>query len=186
VGHVRFDAGLHHVFVVVQQLPNPDDPNPNRLPPPGTARLVAIDPATFRIITRLTLPDSCFTPHGLAIDTQQHIAFIACIDASPPSLLRVDLQAMTVFPEPPWTVEAKPDILALDRSLHLLYVACGAGISLFKEEGRTLQWLGNYTFGTNTHTIAVNEETHEVYLPLIRVGNRPVLRIMRFNPNGGV
>ncbi len=33
------------------------------------------------------------------------------------------------------------------------------------------------------HTIAVNEETHEIYLPLTRVGNRPVLRIMRYNAN---
>ncbi|HET7639968.1 MAG TPA: hypothetical protein VFK47_14665, partial [Ktedonobacteraceae bacterium] len=77
VGHVRFDPGLHRIFVVVQQLPDPDDPNPNLLPPPGTARLVAIDPVTQRVITRLTLPDFCFTPHGLSIDPLNHIAFVA-------------------------------------------------------------------------------------------------------------
>lgn len=183
VGHVRFDSGLHRVFVVVQQLPNPDDPNPNALPPPGTARLVAIDLVTRHIITRLKLPDFCFTPHGLTIDVEQHIAFIACIDADPPSLLRVDLQTMKVFSESPWPVQVKPDILAQDRPLHLFYVACAAGISLFQEDGRTLKWLGNYSFGVNTHTIAVNEETHEIYLPLPRLGNRPVLRIMRYNVN---
>ena len=104
VGHVRFDPGLHRAYVVVQQLPDPDSPNPNLLPPPGTARLVEINPITHSIITRLTLPDTCFTPHGLAIDTLQHIAFIACIDADPPSLLRVDLQTMKVIPEPPFPV----------------------------------------------------------------------------------
>ncbi len=91
---------------------------------------------------------------------------------------------MKVFAEPPWPVEVKPDILALDRPLHLLYVGCAAGISLFKVDGRRLQWLGNYTFAVNTHTIAVNEVTHEVYLAIPRVGNRPVLRIMRYNPSG--
>lgn len=184
VGHVRFDPGLDRIFVAVQQLPNPDDPNPNLLPPPGTAYLVAINPITYRVVTRLKLPDFCFTPHGLAIDQEQHIAFIACIDSSPPSLLRVDLQTMKLIQEPPWPVAVKPDIIVLDRPLHLVYVACGAGISLFQEQGRTLKWLGTYNFSVSTHTITVNEQTHEVYLPLVRVGNRPVLRIMRYNPNG--
>ena len=183
VGHVQFDPGLHRAFVVVQQLPNPDDPNPNLLPPPGTARLVAIDPVTYRVIARLKLPDLCFTPHGMAIDTEQHIAFIACVDADPPSLIRVDLQTMTVIPEHPWPVEIKPDIVTIDRLLHLIYVGCGVGVAVFQEEGRNLNWLGNYVFTLNMHTVAVNEVTHEIYLPLTRVGNRPVLRIMRYNPH---
>src|SRR5215472_2145870 len=99
VGHVRFDHGLHRVFVVVQQLANPDDPNPDVLPPPGTASLVEIDPATHNIIQRLPLPYSCITPHGLAIDTHVHIAFIACVDESPPGLIRVDLRSMQIMPE---------------------------------------------------------------------------------------
>jgi hypothetical protein len=183
VGHVKLDPGLHRAFVAVQQLPNPDDPNPDLLPPPGTARLVAIDTVNYRVITRLKLPDRCFTPHGLAIDTEQHIAFIACVDADPPSLIRVDLRSMTVIPEHPWPVEIKPDIIALDRPLHLIYVGCGVGVAVFQEAGQNLKWLGNYVYGINMHTVAVNEETHEIYLPLTRLGNRPVLRIMRYNAN---
>ncbi len=183
VGQVKFDPGLHRAFVVVQQLPNPDDPNPNLLPPPGTARLVAIDPVNYRVIARLKLPDLCFTPHGMAIDTEQHIAFIACVDADPPSLIRIDLQTMTVIPEHPWPVEIKPDIVTIDRLLHLIYVGCGVGVAVFQEEGRNLKWLSNYVFTLNMHTVAVNEVTHEIYLPLTRVGNRPVLRIMRYNPH---
>ncbi len=186
VGHVRFDSGLHRAFVVVQQLSNPDDPNPNVLPPPGTAWLVEIEPLArlHPIVTRLKLPYACITPHGMAIDTEQHIAFIACINETPPSLVRVDLQTMQVIAEAPWPLPARPDILALDRPLHLLYVACETGIAIFQIDGRSLKWLANYIPGVNTHTIAVNEETHEVYVPLVRVGNRPVLRILRYNPNG--
>jgi hypothetical protein len=183
VGHVKFDPGLHRAFVVVQQLPDPNSPNPNLLPPPGTARLVAFDPIAHQVITRLKLPDLCLTPHGLAIDTKQHIAFIACVDADPPSLIRVDLQTMRVISEHPWPVEIKPDIIVLDRPLHLVYVGCGVGLAVFQEEGRNLKWLGNYNYAMNMHTVTVNEETHEIYLPLTRVGNRPVLRIMRYNPN---
>jgi hypothetical protein len=186
VGYVKFDPGLQRIFVVVQQLADPDSPNPNVLPPPGTAHLVEINPVTRRVLTRMKLPNACITPHGMAIDTEQHIAFIACIDADPPSLYTVDLRTMRVFPEPPWPLPVKPDMIALDHPLHLLYVACGAGIALFQEKGRSLRWLGTYTYGVNTHSIAVDEETHEIYLPLVRIGGRPVLRIIRYDLNGVV
>ena len=184
VGHVKFDPGLHRIFVVVQQLADPDSPNPNLLPPPGTARLVAIDPIAKRVIRRVLLPDSCITPHGMAIDTDLHIAFIACIDASPASLYRVDLRTMQVLPESSWPLTIKPDIVALDHPLHLVFVACGAGLVIFKEEGRAFEWLGTYTFGVNTHSIAINEQTHQLYIPIARIGGRPVLRILQYNPNG--
>ncbi len=181
IGHVRFDPQLHRVFVVVQQLADPDSLDPNLLPPPGTAALVAIDPLTQQVITRLRLPNFCITPHGLAIDTRSHIAFVACVDTTPASMLRVDLQKMEVIHESPWPVEAEPDMLQFDTSLHLLYVASGAGITLFKENGLEFRWLGSYTFGVSTHSLIVNEETHEIYIPLPRVGGRPVLRIMQYN-----
>jgi hypothetical protein len=186
VGHAKFDLGLHRIFVVVQQLADPDSPKQNLLPPPGTAWLDEIDPVAHRVIMRMKLANTCITPHGMTIDTDQHIAFIACIDADPPSLYRVDLQTLHPFPELPWPLPLKPDMLVLDHPLHLLYVACGSGIALFKENGRSFQPLGSYSYGVNTHSIAVNEETHEIYLPLVRVGGRPVLRIMRYNPNGVV
>jgi hypothetical protein len=177
VRHVRYDPGLHRIFVVVQQLPNPDDPNP----PPLPARLVVINPVRHGVVTRLTLPGFCINPHGLVIDPQHHIAFIACVDADPPSLVRVDLQTMKVMVEHPWPVQVKPDVLAFDRPSQLLFVGSSVGISVFKEHGRQLQWLGNYSFGLNTHTVAVDPVTHDVYLPVPRLGNRPVLRIMRYD-----
>src|SRR2546421_211094 len=61
VGHVRYDPGLHRIFAVVQQVPNPNDPNPPLLP----ARLVAINPVRHRVMTRLTLPKFCINPHGM-------------------------------------------------------------------------------------------------------------------------
>jgi DNA-binding beta-propeller fold protein YncE len=184
VGHVRYDPGVHRIFVAVQQLPNPDDPNPNLLPPAGTARLVAIDPVRDRVVTRLTLPDDCFTPHGLAIDPQHHIAFIACVDSDPPSIVRVDLQTMKVIAEPPSPVLLAPDMLAFDRASQLLYVGTAVGISVFKEHGRQLQWLGNYSLGHGNHTIAVDDVTHDLYAPVTRLGNRPVLRIMHYDAAG--
>ena len=181
VGHVRFDPQLHRIFVAVQQLPDPDSPDPNLLPPPGTSWLVAIDPLTHTVATRLKLPDFCLSPHGLGIDTATHIAFIACVDTSPASLLRVDLQKMKAIEEAPWPVETNPDMINFDLPLHLLYVSSSAGITIFKEDGRAFQWLGSYTYGVNTHSLALDEETHDIYIPLAKVGGRPILRIMHYN-----
>ncbi|MHB8595276.1 MAG: YncE family protein [Ktedonobacteraceae bacterium] len=185
VGHVRYDPGLHRAFVAVQQLTDPNSPNPNLLPPPGTAWLVEFDPVKHQIVTRMKLPATCITPHGMTIDTSLHLAFIACVDEDPSSLIRVDLQTMKPIAESPWPVPLKPDLVVLDNALHLVFVACGAGIAIFQEQGRAFKWLGSYNFGVNTHTIAINEQTQEIYLPLIKEGGRPVLRILRYNASIG-
>jgi hypothetical protein len=181
VGHVRFDPQLHRVFVAIQQLPDPDSTDPHLTPPAGEAWLVSIDPLTMKVVQRLHLPNTCITPHGLLIDPTAHIGFLACVDADPASLIRIDLQKMAVISEKPWIVESKPGILAFDRTLHLLYVASASGLTVFQQNGRSFKWLGNYSFGVNMHTLAVNEQTHELYIPLARMGGRPVLRIMRYN-----
>jgi hypothetical protein len=181
VGHVRFDPQLHRVFVAVQQLPDPDSLDPNLQPPAGAAWFVSLDPVKHPVVQRLHLPDTCITPHGLAVDTSAHLGFLTCVDADPASLIRVDLQKMQVLPEKPWVVEASPDMLVFDHPLHLLYVASSSGITIFQQNGRSFKWLGNYSFGVNTHSISVNEQTHEIYIPLSRMGGRPVLRIMRYN-----
>lgn len=181
VGHVRVDPILHRAYVPVQQLPWPDDPNPNAMPPAGASWLVSIDTTTKKIVTRLKLPDRCITPHGMTIDSSLHTAYVACTDDDPASLIRVDLLKMQTIAEKPWPVEVTPDIVALDHTQHLIYVACAAGITVFKQNGNQLQWVNNYTFGVNTHTIAINEATHEVYVPIPRLGNRPVLMILRYN-----
>ena len=144
---------------------------------------VKYDPGLHRaFVVVQQLPNLCLTPHGVALDTEQHIAFIACVDETPPAMIRVDTQKLAVISEQPWPLEIKPDIITLDTQLHMVFVGCGVGLAVFQEEGRNLKSLGYYTYGINMHTVAVNEVTHEMYLPLTRVGNRPELRIMRYNP----
>ena len=135
---------------------------------------------TKKVVTRLKLPYDCITPHGLAIDTEQHIAYVACVDADPPYIVRIDLRTMQLIAENHYPVPVKPDVLAIDYGLHVLYMACGAGVAIFKIDGRNFTWLTTYNPGVNTHSVAVNQETHEVYLPLVRIGGRAVLRIMQY------
>jgi hypothetical protein len=190
VGHNKYDPALQRVFVASQILPNADDPNPLLLPPPGTGELIAIDPIKASIVQRIVLPDTCSTPHGMDIDTEQQVAFIACTDFDSSrnlfqNLLRVDLRAMRVISPDPLKARLAggPDIVLIDHKFHLLFVACSGGISVFDEKAGEFHKLSDYILGKGTHTIAIDEETQEIFLPQF-AGGRPVLRIGKYNPNG--
>lgn len=197
VGHNKYDTGLHMLFVTSTVLPDGDNTDPFLLPPSGTGEFFEIDPVTFAIVKEIDLPATCSTPHGLAIDSQQHVGFIACTDFSNPpqnlfeNLVRVDLTTMKVIPTNPVDakLESGPDIVVIDPSQHLLFVGCAAGISIFDEKAGEFHKLGDVLLGKQTHTIAFDddEQTHEllIFLPTF-IGGRPVLRIARYNPNGEI
>jgi len=78
-----------------------------------------------------------------------------------------------------YPVGEEPDVLALDEGLGRLYVAAESGIvSIFQENGRTLQGIGRVFVADEAHTVAVDPVTHRVYFALQNVGGRPVIRIM--------
>lgn len=190
VGHNRYDEALHRVFVATQILADPDSSDPTLLPPAGTGELMAIDAVTNRVVGRLVLPPTCSTPHGLTIDERQGVAFIACVDAGGSllaNLVRVRLTAtgMSTIPADPKTMQLAPtpDIVVLDHAAQVLFVGCRGGISVFDERAGHFRKLGDYRVGANTHTIAIDEQTQDLFLP-INAGGRPVLRIAWYNPRG--
>ena len=74
--------------------------------------------------------------------------------------------------------QGDPDVLAYDQSFGRLYVSAESGvISVFDEHGRNLEKIGEEFFAKDAHTVAVDQRTHRVYLPLQDVGGKPVLRI---------
>ncbi|HEX6109179.1 MAG TPA: hypothetical protein VFZ02_07155 [Ktedonobacteraceae bacterium] len=184
IGHTRYDPVSQRVFVVVQPLqPNPKDPNS----PWPAAKLVAINPTTDSIVTSVTLPGECTSAHGLSLDSQQQVAFVACIDSQ--KLVMVDIRSIKVIGGIQ-AVGFKPDIITLDTNLHVLFVGCASGVSVFDESGASngaLQKLSDYTISSSSaHSLAVDENTHTIYIPLTDVGGRPVLRIEQYNPKGNV
>jgi YVTN family beta-propeller protein len=147
-GNTRYDPVAHRIFVDVQTL----------------NQVVAIDPVADRVIAHSTLPGACKHDHGLILDASQHLAFIACDTTS--LLLMMDLQSMKVVSTQ--SVGGGPDLMAFDNGKHLLYVATHSGmLSVFTDNGRTLQKIYEQCVATNAHSIAVNEVTHEIYMPLV-------------------
>ena len=179
VGHIQFDPVTHRVYVITLPLID-QNLNAPQTPP---SFMAVIDPTSLKVVSEVRLPDECLTPHGIVVDVQQREAFIACVDSQ--NLVRVDLQTMKPFSEPLLPVAFNPDIVRLDHPLHLLFVGCAGGISIFDESGRQLKKLGDYFLGGGSHhTIAIDEATQLIYLPQPSVGNRPVLRVLQYVPNG--
>jgi len=157
-GNTQYDPASNHIFVNVQ------DRN----------ELVEIDPQTDSVVGRHVLAGASHN-HGLLIEPARRLAFVAC-DGND-RLLVVDLQTMGVVSSHP--VGADPDVLAFDPGLRLLYVASESGIvSMFKQYDIGLRKLGEGKLAAHAHSVAVDSQTHRVYLPLQDVGGQPALRIM--------
>lgn len=160
-GNTRYDRVSDRILVNVQTL----------------NQMVAIDPATLKIIGRYNLTGG-EGPHGMYLDEKRRIAFIACEDDA--TLLVVDLRTMRVTATYP--VGGGPDVLAFDPVWRRLYVAAESGVvTVFDEIGSRLKLVGEIK-APHAHSVAVDPDTHRVYLPLQNIDGRPVLRILSINP----
>jgi DNA-binding beta-propeller fold protein YncE len=159
IGNTQYDPSSHHIFINAQ----------------SANELVEVDPATDSIVRRIPIPGSKGN-HGLLIEPDSHRAFVACEGND--RLIAVDLRTGKVLAQFP--VAKDPDVLALDPSRELLYVAGESGeVSEFSVANNTVTKRGESFLAPNAHVVAVDPTTHEIYFPLMNVNGKPVLRIMR-------
>ena len=157
-GNTVYDSASGHILVAVHQK----------------NELVAIDPATAKIIGRYSLP-GVESPHGISLDVANRLAFVAGEENH--ELAVVDLTTMKVLST--HEVGEDPDVLAFDSDLKQLYVSAESGhVTVFRENGKSLSPEGKL-FLPHGHTVSVDPETHLVYFPLQNLDGHPVLRIMR-------
>jgi DNA-binding beta-propeller fold protein YncE len=124
-------------------------------------QIVVIDPVSQKIVGRHGLAGG-ESPHGLLIVAPKRLAFVACEG------------------EQVLSTGDGPDVLAFDSGLERLYVATESDVvSVFQLRERTLEKLGDARVAPSAHTVSVDSEAHEVYLPLEKVNGHPVLRIMK-------
>jgi DNA-binding beta-propeller fold protein YncE len=156
-GNTHYDSVSHCILVAVQTR----------------NQLVAIDPATERIVERYELQGSDH-PHGFAIDEPGRIAYVT--GEGNATLQVVDLRTMRIAGE--YRVGDDPDVVAWDPAWRRLYVASESGVvSAFLATGSRLQALGVLHI-PHAHSVAVDPRTHRVYLPLENVGGHPLMRIL--------
>jgi DNA-binding beta-propeller fold protein YncE len=158
-GNVAYDSAARLVYAAAR---TPD-------------ALVAIDPTSSKITTRIRLP-GCRGAHGVFIDAATNRAFVACERNA--RLVTVDLTRRTETARSP--VGRGPDVLAYDASLRRLYVAAESGdVAVFALSSRTPKKLGQSHVADAAHSVAVDQATDRVFLPLADIRGRPVLRVMR-------
>jgi DNA-binding beta-propeller fold protein YncE len=137
------------------------------------AELVAIDPASAKIVARHAIP-GLKEPHGVSLDAPKRLAFVA--GQGNRTLAVFDLETEKVLET--HTVGEDPDVLSFDPSPGLLYVSAESGtVSVFREQGKKLVLEGEMVM-PHAHTVCVDPGTHLVYFPLENVGGHPILRIM--------
>src|SRR6266498_3906957 len=174
-GNSQYDPVSDHIFVTVH----------------GQNELAEIDPTKDQVIGRYPLP-GCSGSHGLLIDSEHRLAFVACEENAKLAVFDLDAKKMTAI----HAVGADPDVLAFDKAFGRLYVSAESGVvSVFDERGKSLVKISEGFFAANAHTVAVDQRTHRVYFPLQNVGGKPVLRIAlpsdkqlldpRFEPRAG-
>ena len=157
-GNTVYDPGSGHILVAVH----------------GVNLIVAIDPATDKIIGQYPLP-GIENPHGIVLDVSDRIAFVAGEENH--SLAMIDLNTMKVVSN--YRVGDDPDVLAFDPGLNRLYVSAESGtVTIFQSTNRKLVLLGSFNM-PHAHTVAVDPRTHPVYFPLENIDGRPLLRIMK-------
>ena len=156
-GNTQYDLVSEHIFVTVH----------------GKNQLAEIDPTKDQVIERYELK-GCSEPHGLLIDSEHRLAFVACEENAKLVVFDLDSKSSTAI----HAVGADPDVLSLDKGFARLYVSSESGvISVFDERGRNLEKVGEGLLAPNAHSVAVDSRTHRVYFPLQNVGGKPVLRI---------
>jgi DNA-binding beta-propeller fold protein YncE len=159
IGNTQYDAVSHHMFINAQ----------------STSELVEVDPSTDTVVRRLKLPEAKGN-HGLLIDAASHRAFIACEGND--RLIVIDLRNGNAIAN--FSVAKDPDVLAFDVQRQTLYVAGESGqVSEFTVTDGNVSKSGEAFLAPNAHVVAVQPATHEIYFPLMNVGGKPVLRIMR-------
>lgn len=157
VGNTQYDEATNRIFAAVHKL----------------NAIIEVDPKTDKIVGTYPL-NGCVDPHGLQIDGKNRFAFAACEGNA--ALAMFDLNAKKLIAVYP--VGDDPDVLAFDTGLRRLYVSAESGVlTIFDEKNNSLELVGRAFYASKAHTVAVDSDTHRVYLPLENVGGKPVLRI---------
>lgn len=157
-GNTVYDPGSGRILVAVH----------------GVNDLVEIDPGTMQIIARHKLT-GIENPHGVALDAQGRLAFIAGEENH--SLAVFDLKQSKQLST--HQVGEDPDVLAYDAGKKFLYVSAESGsVFVFRESKSDVEPVGHCTM-PHAHTVSIDPKTHLVYFPLENVDGKPVLRIMR-------
>jgi YVTN family beta-propeller protein len=124
--------------------------------------IVVVDAASFEVINHWSLGKN-EGPSGLEIDNKTNRLFCACSDSK--TLVVVDAKEGNIVSTLP--IGAGCDGVAFDNKTQLIYTSNGQGtMSVLKEKSKDeFETVATIPTKKSARTIAIDEETHKVYLP---------------------
>lgn len=139
--------------------------------------IAEIDPATDKEVAEYPV-GKCKGNHGMALDSEHHLAFLSCEENDLMTVFRLDThQPIADFPQ------AKGgDVIAFDPGLKRIYVACYDGaISVFQEDDPAhFRKLGDVPVEKKVHSLAIDPENHRIYAPEQEENGAPAAKIAIF------
>jgi YVTN family beta-propeller protein len=139
--------------------------------------LAVIDPATDEVVARYPV-GHCRGNHGMALDPAHHRAFLSCEANNLLTVFDLDQHEPIAF----LPMAAGADVVEFDPGLSRIYVACYSGaISVFDQKSpQHYVKLADVPVAHAVHTLAVDAETHRVYVPEQEEDGAPVSRLVVF------
>jgi DNA-binding beta-propeller fold protein YncE len=136
---------------------------------------VVIDPENDSIIGKYPVGD-CKGNHGMALDVEHRLAFLACERNDLLTVMNLD----TYKPIAYLKMASGSDVVKYDPGLKRIYVACSSGaISVFHEDDAThFTKLEDFPVQKRVHSLTVDINTHRVYAPEQEEEGKPVSRMI--------
>ena len=136
-----------------------------------------IDPATDEVVGRYPV-GRCEGNHGMALDPEQHRAFLSCEGNELMTVFDLDKHTAIAFLKMP----SGPDVIKFDPGLNRIYVACYSGsIAVFhQDDPDNYRKLEDFRVQHAVHTVAVDLKTHRLYTPEQEEDGKPVARMVVF------
>ena len=141
-----------------------------------------IDPATHEVIGRYSV-GKCEGNHGMALGTEHRRAFLACEGNELMTVFDLEkYQPIAFLP-----LAKGPDVVKFDSGLKRIYVACYSGaIAVFQEDDPDhFRKLEDFLVQKKAHSLAVDKDTHRVYVPEQEVDGRPAARMTVYEAVAG-
>jgi DNA-binding beta-propeller fold protein YncE len=141
--------------------------------------LAAIDPARDKVVARWPVK-GCVSNHGMALDPEHRRAFLSCEGNDTLTVFALDTHAAIAH----LPMANGADVVAFDPGLRRVYVGCFSGaISIFSEDDPGhYRKLGDFPAQKRVHSLAVDTETHRLYVPQEQVEGKPAARIVIYQP----
>lgn len=158
-GMPQFDPVSNHIWVNLQ------DQNV----------IAEIDPATDTVLGKYPV-GPCRGNHGMAIDAPHRRAFLACEENDLMTVFDLDTRKPVVS----LPMARGADVIKFDSGLGRIYVACGSGaISVFQQDdSKHYRKLEDFPVEPKVHSIAVDQDTHNVYTPEEQENGRPASKMV--------